>query len=152
MSRMSSPEVMYAFATSSARWRIAPMKCGKKRARLGLVRRKNQRARFGRRRRHHLRGRLKVQRRKGRGGRRKGAACVYLETWHADIEEFLELRDNVGDTARRTLNLNLANWVEAEFVGVSVGLFSTMGSATGLQAAMFNTVEHLVARERAGSN
>ncbi|MCB1268724.1 MAG: ribonucleoside-diphosphate reductase subunit alpha [Microthrixaceae bacterium] len=50
------------------------------------------------------------------GGRRKGAACVYLETWHADIEEFLELRDNVGDTARRTLNLNLANWVPDLFM------------------------------------
>ncbi|MCC6225555.1 MAG: ribonucleoside-diphosphate reductase subunit alpha [Microthrixaceae bacterium] len=44
------------------------------------------------------------------GGRRKGAASVYLETWHADVEEFLELRDNTGDTARRTHNLNLANW------------------------------------------
>src|SRR5678810_777249 len=39
------------------------------------------------------------------GGKRKGAACVYLETWHADIEEFLELRDNTGDEARRTHNL-----------------------------------------------
>ncbi|MDF2732407.1 MAG: ribonucleoside-diphosphate reductase subunit alpha, partial [Desertimonas sp.] len=38
------------------------------------------------------------------GGKRKGAACVYLETWHADIEEFLELKDNVGDEARRTHN------------------------------------------------
>ena len=45
------------------------------------------------------------------GGKRKGAACVYLETWHADIEEFLELRDNTGDEAKRTHNLNLANWV-----------------------------------------
>ena len=45
------------------------------------------------------------------GGKRKGAACVYLETWHADIEEFLELRDNTGDDARRAHNLNLANWV-----------------------------------------
>ena len=45
------------------------------------------------------------------GGRRKGAACVYLETWHADIEEFLELRDNTGEDARRTHNLNLAHWV-----------------------------------------
>ena len=45
------------------------------------------------------------------GGRRKGACCVYLETWHADILEFLELRDNTGDEARRTYNLNLANWV-----------------------------------------
>jgi len=50
------------------------------------------------------------------GGRRKGAACVYLETWHADIEEFLELKDNVGDHARRTHNLNLANWVPDLFM------------------------------------
>jgi ribonucleoside-diphosphate reductase alpha chain len=50
------------------------------------------------------------------GGRRKGAACVYLETWHADIEAFLELRDNTGDTARRTHNLNLANWVPDLFM------------------------------------
>ncbi|HVJ93989.1 MAG TPA: ribonucleoside-diphosphate reductase subunit alpha [Labilithrix sp.] len=45
------------------------------------------------------------------GGKRKGACCVYLEPWHADIEEFLELRDNTGDEASRTHNLNLANWV-----------------------------------------
>jgi ribonucleoside-diphosphate reductase alpha chain len=45
------------------------------------------------------------------GGKRKGACCVYLEPWHADIEEFLELRDNTGDEARRTHNLNLANWI-----------------------------------------
>jgi len=50
------------------------------------------------------------------GGRRKGAACVYLETWHADVEEFLELRDNTGDHARRTHNLNLANWVPDLFM------------------------------------
>ena len=50
------------------------------------------------------------------GGKRKGAACVYLETWHADIEEFLELRDNTGDDARRTHNLNLANWIPDEFM------------------------------------
>jgi ribonucleoside-diphosphate reductase alpha chain len=50
------------------------------------------------------------------GGRRKGAACVYLETWHADIEEFLELRDNTGDEGRRTHNLNLANWVPDLFM------------------------------------
>jgi ribonucleoside-diphosphate reductase alpha chain len=45
------------------------------------------------------------------GGKRKGACCVYLESWHADIEEFLELRDNTGDAHSRTHNLNLANWV-----------------------------------------
>jgi ribonucleoside-diphosphate reductase alpha chain len=50
------------------------------------------------------------------GGKRQGAACVYLETWHADIEEFLELRDNTGDQARRTYNLNLANWVPDIFM------------------------------------
>ena len=50
------------------------------------------------------------------GGKRKGAACVYLETWHADIEDFLELRDNTGDEARRTHNLNLANWVPDLFM------------------------------------
>jgi ribonucleoside-diphosphate reductase alpha chain len=50
------------------------------------------------------------------GGRRKGAACVYLESWHADIEEFLELRDNTGDNARRAHNLNLANWVPDLFM------------------------------------
>ncbi|HEX6766108.1 MAG TPA: ribonucleoside-diphosphate reductase subunit alpha, partial [Polyangiaceae bacterium] len=50
------------------------------------------------------------------GGKRKGACCVYLETWHADIEEFLELRDNTGDEAQRTHNLNLANWVSDLFM------------------------------------
>lgn len=50
------------------------------------------------------------------GGRRKGACCVYLETWHSDIEEFLELRDSTGDEAQRTHNLNLANWVPDLFM------------------------------------
>jgi len=50
------------------------------------------------------------------GGRRKGAACVYLETWHPDIEEFLELRDNTGEDARRAHNLNIANWIPDEFM------------------------------------
>jgi ribonucleoside-diphosphate reductase alpha chain len=50
------------------------------------------------------------------GGRRKGAACVYLETWHADIEDFLELRENTGDEARRTHNLNLSNWIPDLFM------------------------------------
>lgn len=50
------------------------------------------------------------------GGKRRGACCVYLETWHADIESFLELRDNTGDEARRTHNLNLANWVPDLFM------------------------------------
>ena len=50
------------------------------------------------------------------GGRRKGAAAVYLETWHSDIEEFLELRDSTGEEARRTHHLNLAHWVPDEFM------------------------------------
>ncbi|MFC7221128.1 ribonucleoside-diphosphate reductase subunit alpha [Streptomyces polyrhachis] len=50
------------------------------------------------------------------GGKRKGAACVYLEPWHADVEEFLELRDNTGEEARRTHNLNLAHWIPDEFM------------------------------------
>ena len=50
------------------------------------------------------------------GGRRKGACAVYLETWHADVEAFLELRDNTGDEQRRTHNLNLANWVPDLFM------------------------------------
>ena len=50
------------------------------------------------------------------GGKRKGACCVYMETWHADIEEFLELRDNTGDEARRTYNLNIANWIPDLFM------------------------------------
>src|ERR1700721_342541 len=50
------------------------------------------------------------------GGKRKGAACVYLESWHADIEAFLELRDNTGDEARRTHHLNLANWIPDLFM------------------------------------
>jgi ribonucleoside-diphosphate reductase alpha chain len=50
------------------------------------------------------------------GGKRKGACCVYLETWHADLEEFLELRDNTGDEARRTHNLNIANWIPDIFM------------------------------------
>lgn len=50
------------------------------------------------------------------GGKRKGACCVYLETWHADIEDFLELRENTGDEARRTHNLNTANWISDLFM------------------------------------
>jgi len=50
------------------------------------------------------------------GGKRKGACCVYLESWHADIEAFLELRENTGDEAQRTHNLNLANWVPDLFM------------------------------------
>ncbi|MBL8149561.1 MAG: ribonucleoside-diphosphate reductase subunit alpha [Blastocatellia bacterium] len=50
------------------------------------------------------------------GGKRRGACCVYLEPWHADIEEFLELKNNTGDENRRTYNLNLANWIPDVFM------------------------------------
>jgi ribonucleoside-diphosphate reductase alpha chain len=50
------------------------------------------------------------------GGKRNGAACVYLEPWHADVEAFLELRDNTGDEASRTHNLNIANWIPDLFM------------------------------------
>ena len=50
------------------------------------------------------------------GGKRKGAACVYLEPWHGDIEAFLELRDNTGDEGRRTHHINLANWIPDLFM------------------------------------
>lgn len=50
------------------------------------------------------------------GGKRKGACAVYLEVWHADVEEFLELKDNTGEEARRTYNLNLANWIPDLFM------------------------------------
>lgn len=50
------------------------------------------------------------------GGKRKGAACVYLEPWHADVEAFLELRENTGDDSRRTHHLNLANWIPDLFM------------------------------------
>jgi ribonucleoside-diphosphate reductase alpha chain len=50
------------------------------------------------------------------GGKRKGAACIYLESWHADILDFLSLRDNTGDEAQRTHNLNLANWIPDIFM------------------------------------
>lgn len=50
------------------------------------------------------------------GGKRKGAVCGYLETWHRDIEEFLELRKNTGDERRRTHDMNTANWVPDLFI------------------------------------
>lgn len=50
------------------------------------------------------------------GGKRKGAVCAYLETWHLDIEEFLELRKNTGDDRRRTHDMNTANWVPDLFM------------------------------------
>jgi ribonucleoside-diphosphate reductase alpha chain len=63
------------------------------------------------------------------GGKRKGAVCAYLETWHADIEEFLDLRKNTGDDRRRTHDMNTANWVPDLFMkrviaGESWTLFS----------------------------
>ncbi|MDF0605849.1 ribonucleoside-diphosphate reductase subunit alpha [Neisseriaceae bacterium TC5R-5] len=63
------------------------------------------------------------------GGKRKGAVCAYLETWHADIEEFLELRKNTGDDRRRTHDMNTANWVPDLFMkrvmdGAEWSLFS----------------------------
>ena len=50
------------------------------------------------------------------GGKRKGAMCAYLETWHIDVEEFLELRKNTGDDRRRTHDMNTANWVPDLFM------------------------------------
>ncbi len=50
------------------------------------------------------------------GGKRKGAVCAYLETWHVDIEEFLELRKNTGDERRRTHDMNTANWIPDLFM------------------------------------
>ena len=50
------------------------------------------------------------------GGKRKGAVCSYLETWHIDIEEFVELRKNTGDDRRRTHDMNTANWVPDLFL------------------------------------
>ncbi|WP_457808640.1 ribonucleoside-diphosphate reductase subunit alpha [Kushneria sp. EE4] len=50
------------------------------------------------------------------GGKRKGAVCSYLETWHMDVEEFLELRKNTGDDRRRTHDMNTANWVPDLFM------------------------------------
>ena len=50
------------------------------------------------------------------GGKRKGAMCAYLETWHLDIEEFLELRKNTGDERRRTHDMNTANWIPDLFM------------------------------------
>jgi ribonucleoside-diphosphate reductase alpha chain len=50
------------------------------------------------------------------GGKRKGAVCAYLETWHIDVEEFLDLRKNTGDDRRRTHDMNTANWVPDLFL------------------------------------
>ena len=50
------------------------------------------------------------------GGKRKGAFCAYLECWHLDVEEFLELRKNTGDDRRRTHDMNTANWIPDLFM------------------------------------
>src|SRR5690606_25746639 len=50
------------------------------------------------------------------GGTRRGSGCAYLETWHNDIEDFLELRRNVGDDRRRTHDMNTANWIPDLFM------------------------------------
>ena len=50
------------------------------------------------------------------GGKRRGAVCAYLETWHLDIEEFLELRKNTGDERRRTHDMNTAHWIPDLFM------------------------------------
>ncbi|MCY4015268.1 MAG: ribonucleoside-diphosphate reductase subunit alpha [Gammaproteobacteria bacterium] len=68
------------------------------------------------------------------GGKRKGAVCSYLETWHLDIEEFLELRKNTGDDRRRTHDMNTANWVpdlfmKRVFEGADWTLFSPNDTA-----------------------
>ena len=68
------------------------------------------------------------------GGKRKGAVCAYLETWHLDIEEFLELRKNTGDDRRRTHDMNTANWIPDLFMkrlreGGSWTLFSPSETA-----------------------
>ena len=68
------------------------------------------------------------------GGRRKGAVCAYLETWHLDIEEFLELRKNTGDDRRRTHDMNTANWIPDLFMervraGADWTLFSPSDTA-----------------------
>src|SRR5690625_7485202 len=65
------------------------------------------------------------------GGKRKGAVCAYLETWHLDIEEFVELRKNTGDDRRRTHDMNTANWVPDLFMKrVFVDRHKTMFATT----------------------
>src|SRR4029453_16485245 len=69
------------------------------------------------------------------GGKRKGAVCSYLEVWHLDIEEFLELRKNTGDDRRRTHDMNTANWIPDLFMkrvmeGADWTLFSPSKAGT----------------------
>ncbi len=78
------------------------------------------------------------------GGKRKGACCVYLEPWLADIEEFLELRNNTGDEAARTRNLNLVNWIPDPLRCLSRGLFffgATTRSPVCKRAKLLQEVE-----------
>ena len=89
------------------------------------------------------------------GGKRKGACCVYLESWHADIEEFLELRENTGDIQSRAHNLNLANWVPDLFMqrveqGAAWSLFdpSVVPHFPDLYGALFE--QAYVEAEKAG--
>ena len=51
-----------------------------------------------------------------RSGKRRGATCAYLETWHLDIEDFLDLRRNTGDDRRRTHDMNTSNWIPDLFM------------------------------------
>ncbi|MBX9703604.1 MAG: hypothetical protein K2X39_05575 [Silvanigrellaceae bacterium] len=64
------------------------------------------------------------------GGKRKGAVCAYLETWHLDIEDFLELRKNTGDERRRTPDMNTANWIPDLFLErvekMRIGVYSVL--------------------------
>ena len=89
------------------------------------------------------------------GGRRKGAACVYLETWHDDIEDFLDMRENTGDEARRARTINLANWIPDLFMtrveaGADWSLFdpATVPELTDLYGAEFEAA--YLAAEEAG--
>ena len=68
------------------------------------------------------------------GGKRKGAVCAYLETWHLDIEEFRELRKNTGDERRRTHDMNTANWIPDLFMKrVEAGALFRLAAAIGLR-------------------
>ncbi len=92
------------------------------------------------------------------GGKRKGAVCAYLETWHADIEEFLELRKNTGDERRRAHDMNSANWIPDLFMkrviaGEEWSLFSPAetGDLHELTGAAFEArYAHYEALGRAG--
>src|SRR3989475_5240917 len=83
------------------------------------------------------------------GGKRKGAVCSYLETWHLDIEEFLELRKNTGDDRRRTHDMNTANWIPDLFMkrvmdNADWTLFSPSETALGTVGRV-NLAAHITA-------